>query len=199
MGALPSPLNVALLGLLIERPGYGYELAKRLHDDFNPGWRLEFSNVYSVLDSLERDALVVRREDAPDHRSAGSRMGPRIFYTVTDLGAERFEQWMKRGCRRKPVRDELLAKLAVARPQHVPILMEQLDELEREILDALRQLDHVTQRDGPPPPSGSWKEAFNDVMTDKVERSLQADLDWVAHARQRFERFRDPATWADQS
>ena len=47
----------AVLGLVIERPGYGYQLAQRLEERFGCS---EFapSGVYSALDQLSRDSLI---------------------------------------------------------------------------------------------------------------------------------------------
>jgi hypothetical protein len=55
----------AVLGLVIERPGYGYQLAQRLEERFGSS---EFapSGVYSALDQLSRDSLI---------RSAGEMGG----------------------------------------------------------------------------------------------------------------------------
>jgi DNA-binding PadR family transcriptional regulator len=65
------------LGLVIERPGYGYQLAQRLDERFSSSGFAP-SGVYSALDQLSRDELV---------RSAGElgpgparRAAPRTIY-----------------------------------------------------------------------------------------------------------------------
>ena len=47
----------AVLGLVIERPGYGYQLAQRLDERFSSSGFAP-SGVYSALDQLSRDELV---------------------------------------------------------------------------------------------------------------------------------------------
>ena len=47
----------AILGLVIERPGYGYQLAQRLDERFGSSGFAP-SGVYSALDQLSRDELV---------------------------------------------------------------------------------------------------------------------------------------------
>jgi DNA-binding PadR family transcriptional regulator len=64
----------AVLGLVIEHPGYGYQLAQRLDERFGSSGFAP-SGVYSALDRLSRDELVrsaskkgagpARRHDAP--------------------------------------------------------------------------------------------------------------------------------------
>jgi DNA-binding PadR family transcriptional regulator len=60
----------AVLGLVIERPGYGYQLAQRLEERFGSS---EFapSGVYSALDQLSRDAYI--RSRSPTDASSTSR------------------------------------------------------------------------------------------------------------------------------
>ena len=47
----------AVLGLVIEQPGYGYQLARRLEVRCG-AWGWEPSGVYSALDSLSREGNV---------------------------------------------------------------------------------------------------------------------------------------------
>ena len=47
----------AVLGLVIERPGYGYQLAQRLQERFG-SCAFAPSGVYSALDQLSREQLV---------------------------------------------------------------------------------------------------------------------------------------------
>ncbi len=47
----------AILGLVIERPGYGYQLAQRLEERFGSS-SFAPSGVYSALDQLSRDEFV---------------------------------------------------------------------------------------------------------------------------------------------
>lgn len=64
----------AVLGLVIEHPGYGYQLAQRLDERFGSSGFAP-PGVYSALDQLSRDELVrsasekgagpARRHDAP--------------------------------------------------------------------------------------------------------------------------------------
>lgn len=84
-----SPVNWALLGLIIERPTYAYDLAQRFERRY--GTVLALSNVghvYTALGALESRALV---EEIP-----GTREGrqPRPRYRATEAGVEEYGRWL---------------------------------------------------------------------------------------------------------
>ena len=54
-----SPLNWALLGLVIQRPSYGYELVQRFERTYEDALELSSpSQVYTALDALRRRSLI---------------------------------------------------------------------------------------------------------------------------------------------
>ncbi|HEY6780601.1 MAG TPA: PadR family transcriptional regulator, partial [Thermoleophilaceae bacterium] len=56
-------LKLAVLGLLVERRGYGYDLARRFEDRVGPGWQLNEGAIYVALDNLQREGLVQHTPD----------------------------------------------------------------------------------------------------------------------------------------
>lgn len=114
-------LKYVLLGMVVERPGYGYELQTRIEE------RLPFFNytagaVYPALDRLEQERLI----EASGAKASISTMrgSPRVMYAATPDGINRLERWMYAATPPENSRDALLAKLAIARPQDVPRLLE---------------------------------------------------------------------------
>ncbi len=84
-----SPVNWALLGLVIDRPGYAYELAQRFQHTYDGALALSStSHVYTALTSLTTRGLA---EELP-----GTREGrqPRPRYAATAKGLETYEQWL---------------------------------------------------------------------------------------------------------
>ena len=53
----------AVLGLVIERPGYGYELIQRLEQRIE-GWRPSETAVYPALRSLRMEGMIRARDGA---------------------------------------------------------------------------------------------------------------------------------------
>jgi DNA-binding PadR family transcriptional regulator len=126
----------AVLGLLSERRGYGYELAQRLTERLGPAWQLKPSGVYWALDRLERSGHVQRDEqDDPAPPSAG-----RVRYSITAPGREAFEQWLAQpSTGAEPIRHPLQLKVAVARPEDAPTIVALAAHEER----LIRRLQHV--------------------------------------------------------
>jgi DNA-binding PadR family transcriptional regulator len=177
MRGASSPVTGALLGLLLERPSYGYELAQRMNERFGPAWSLTTSSIYPVLDRLESEELIRRAvKDLPGR----ARQRERVMYHATDQAHQAFEEWMSRPVRREPIRAELLAKLAVARPQDAPLLLAALDEYERACLRLLEAASEA-QRSAEP-----WDTLLIDLINDAADQHLRADLAWVASARRRL-------------
>ena len=56
-----SPLKGALLGLVLQRPGHGYDLAQRLDRRLGPAWQITAKDLYRMLEQLERAGLVSSR------------------------------------------------------------------------------------------------------------------------------------------
>jgi DNA-binding PadR family transcriptional regulator len=88
-----SPINWALLGLLIRRSSYGYELLQRFERAY-PG-TIELSSrsqVYTALDSLTRRGLI---EQAPAEQSASdAARQQKVRYRPTVAGVRAYEQWL---------------------------------------------------------------------------------------------------------
>ena len=101
----PGEVRLALLSLLSDEPGHGYELMKRLGDRSGGLYRASAGTIYPVLQQLEDEGLVrVKTED-----------GKKI-YQLTDEGREelhaheehiariwrRAKKWEEWGCNMGP-------------------------------------------------------------------------------------------------
>ena len=166
----------ALLGLLVERPGSGGELANRLIGRLGETWRIEPKYIYRLLKALEQEGFAAAREEP----RRGSDQGTSVVYHPTEKTARGLACWLETLMPREPVRLGLQAKLAVARPQDAPRLLRALREYERECL-MLAQL--VLPRENE---SRSWEGLRLDGTRDSVYGSLRADIDWSVSMRQRI-------------
>jgi DNA-binding PadR family transcriptional regulator len=154
-------VRYGVLGLLIERRGYGYELVQRLRARLGSAWQLNPSAVYTALDQLEADGLI---EPAPTGAGAPaselgvcervSRRGARVVYHATEAGRCAFEQWMSQPSRRiEAVRSELALKVALLSPDSVPALLGTICHEERLIVNALGE--QAPGCESPPPPAAA--------------------------------------------
>ena len=179
-------LKLAVLGLLVERRGYGYDLARRFEDRVGPGWQLNEGAIYVALDNLQREGLV--RHTSDDAPPAGKRRthrgAPRVMYEATSTGAEEFEAWMVSPSLRAPLREELHLKLALSRERHLPRLVEISVEQERTCLERLEQYAGKLQFEDLVRSVEPW-EAISAVMVRDAEIAyLQATIEWLRRIRE---------------
>jgi DNA-binding PadR family transcriptional regulator len=172
-----AQLRGALLGLLVERPGHGGELANRLIARLGETWRIEPKYIYRLLKKLEQEGLVASRVEP----RRGSEQGISVVYHPTEQTARALACWMETLTAREPVRIGLQAKLAVARPQDAPRLLRALREYERECL-MLAQL--VLPSESEP---RSWEGLRLDCTRDAVSGMLRAEVAWANRTRRRIE------------
>jgi DNA-binding PadR family transcriptional regulator len=96
----------ALLALLSEGPKYGLQLRHEFEERTGEVWPLNVGQVYTTLQRLERDGLVV---------SDGAEDGPQKGYSITAAGARALTDWLRTPPDdAQPPRDELLIKVLVA-------------------------------------------------------------------------------------
>jgi DNA-binding PadR family transcriptional regulator len=78
-------LEIAILGLLKERPMHGYQLSRELTQSLGGFWRVSYGSLYPTLRRLERDGAVVSQ---PTERPGAGRR--KNVYRVTERGEEIF-------------------------------------------------------------------------------------------------------------
>jgi DNA-binding PadR family transcriptional regulator len=176
----------AVLGLVIERPGYGYQLAQRLDERFGASGFAP-SGVYSALDQLSRDDLV---------RSAGEmgagparRAAPRTIYEATEEGLDHFEAWMLDASPAPPLRDELHMKIALCRPRNVPRLVEMIEGQELVCLGRLQDLKRLTERT--PAAGRDWSALMRMLAAEAEVAFWNARIEWLQNARELLEQLQD--------
>jgi len=168
----------AVLGLVIERPGYGYDLARRLQERFGSSGFAP-TGVYSALDQLTSEALV--RSAGRRDNGANERAAPRTIYEATPKGIDRFEEWMLRSSSLAPVRDELYMKLALSKPHNLSRLIELAQAQEEDCLARLAHLKRPATRPRGGPTA--WPEVAVLLVRDAEVRQLQARVEWLQKAR----------------
>jgi DNA-binding PadR family transcriptional regulator len=172
-----SLLDSVVLGVLTERPGYGYDLGKRIEERIGSGWQFKASTIYPVLSRLEEKDLV-RRDPRTVHASRD-----RVVYRATDEGVVDFERWLRSDVRKEPVREDVLARIAVSRPEHAPLLLEALESYERECLDliarATADVAHMTP----------WQRLIAEGVDDSILQHLRAEISWSKSMRRRIDAY----------
>src|SRR5579885_1508211 len=97
----------ALLALLSEGPKYGLQLRQEFEARTGDIWPLNVGQVYTTLQRLERDGLVVSDDQADE--------GPQKGYRITEQGERELTAWLATPPDLSaPPRDELVIKVLVA-------------------------------------------------------------------------------------
>lgn len=176
-----------LLGLLLERPAYPYELGNRLEERFGPAWKINSGQLYRTCKSLEAEGLIERVDAAKDDQTE------RHIVTITDDGAVEYGRWFSKGARRPQLlRRDLMAKITLAGPERLKDTLADVDGYERECVACLR--DHIRLRETIPL-EGLRVRADHVLLRLNLNatiRQLEAELGWAREAQERV-------TWlADQ-
>jgi DNA-binding PadR family transcriptional regulator len=169
----------AVLGLVIERPGYGYQLAQRLQERFDSS-AFAPSGVYSALDQLSRDQLV--RCAGEMGTGVARRAAPRMIYEATPAGVEHFEAWMLGSSPTPPLRDELHMKIALCQPRNLPRLIDMFYGQELACMGRLRDLTRLGEQEAHG--GAEWTRLMR-VLAREAEMAMwRSRIDWLQSARE---------------
>lgn len=110
-------VRFGILAMLDHRSMYGYDIRRELECELGPEWSVNYGQVYSTLERLVRDGLVVQSDtvsvgDAPDRK----------LYTVTPAGRDELGEWfLTPASAGETHRDELFAKLMLGRRSGIDV------------------------------------------------------------------------------
>jgi DNA-binding PadR family transcriptional regulator len=168
----------AVLGLVIEKPGYGYELAQRLEERCG-AWAWQPAGVYEALNLLLRDEHVqsIGRRGS----STTGRAAPRTIYESTPQGLDYHAAWLFGSSPLRPVRQELDLKMLFARPESLLRLIEQTKAQEQQCVDEIATLTSSTPAEPNAPPR--WPESSVILQRDLQMDLLEVRLKYLQKAR----------------
>jgi DNA-binding PadR family transcriptional regulator len=175
----------AVLGLVIERPGYGYDLARRLQARFGSSGFAP-TGVYSALDQLSADEMV--RSAGQRKNATNERAAPRTIYEATPKGVDHFEGWMLGGSSLAPVRDELYMKIALSKPHNLSRLIELARSQEEDCLSRMQSLKQPLGGGGA---LRAWSEVAVLLVRDAEIKQLEARVEWLQKARAIMQRLNE--------
>jgi DNA-binding PadR family transcriptional regulator len=176
-----------VLGLIIERPDYGYSLRQRFGGLFGDTGFAE-SIVYSALDSLEKDGLIEPVGKRKIGKS-GRRDVRNSIYGATQSGIAYFDGWMADSSPLAPMREDLRVKLALCKRRHVPRLVDLAWAQEQQCVDRLRQLQ-LAQADGLAlDDCSTLPQALEALCLDEDVAYLQTKIERLQEMRKTLRRF----------
>jgi len=161
----------ALLGLLLEKPAHGYDLARRFAPSSALGdvIHLSPSHLYALLSRLERDGLI-----AGEMRDAGKHPRRRV-YRLTAAGEAAVQRWIDEPVTHpRDMRIDFPLKLYIARRFGAARVTELLDRQRAVFHDYIARLEREEK-----PAETAEDAAFIDLMRRGRIGRAQAALDWL--------------------
>jgi DNA-binding PadR family transcriptional regulator len=172
---MTSPVNWALLGLIIDRPSYAYELAQRFERAYLGVLSLSStSHVYTALGALASRSLI--EEIAGTH---GGRQ-PKPRYQATARGGEEYRDWLV-GQLAEDRRRQRLFVLELAALTRNPAAA-------RDVIDRYEEACHTEASMIPIPaldgaPLNGSSDFIVRVLSEENRLAVGAKLSWVQYMR----------------
>lgn len=131
-------LKHAILGLLSIRPMSGYDLGRAFAGTVAHFWHADRSQIYRTLDRLSTSGAitteVIPQDGKPDRK----------VHSLTDAGHRELLDWLSSPVEADQPKEPFLARLFFAAPIGRDGVGQLLDERERQMTEALTELDSIT-------------------------------------------------------
>jgi DNA-binding PadR family transcriptional regulator len=173
-------VRYAVLGLLSTKEMHGYELKTKFDRAIGGFWQLNFGQIYSTLDRLEREGLVERTFEADESDAE------RKIFRITIKGRATLDSWLAEPIAQpRALRDDLFVRLLFCdRLSFEPILRmiaRHRDVYELEIRKLTKRKAQLHRLD-----LGAGA-AVTDLLMDAALFHAEAELRWLAHVEQKLQ------------
>lgn len=173
----------ALLGLLIHRPAYRYQLGERLEERLGPAWELNSGQLYQTIRRLWEDGLIECIDGTPEDKDE------RHVFAITAKGVEEFDRWYEKATGGgRLLRRPLLAKIALGGPERLKDVLQQIDAYERDCAARLKELSSLRDEIPEAPEVGARVRADQVVLRLGLGADiahLESELASAKHAHER--------------
>jgi DNA-binding PadR family transcriptional regulator len=176
-----SPVGWALLGLLIERPGYGYDLVQRFERTYGDALELSSpSQIYTALKGLEQRSLIELLPSEDTGTDALRQPKPR--YRATPEGLNRYQDRLISQVHEERRRSRLFARqLAILDPHAALTVIERYEE--SCLQEPTRALSERSLSS-----SGGGTSAFaSRLIAEESRLATGTTLQWIEYARRELE------------
>jgi len=170
-----SPVNWALLGLVIERPSYAYEFAQRFERNYRGVLALSsVSHVYTALATLKSRSLI---EEIPRTRTGRQ---PKPHYRATATGIDGYREWLVGQFDEDRRRQHLFIVQLAAFMRHPEVALEIVERYEQACLGEASKM----------PIAGVGRSALDDrsellarLIAEEGRLAVGAKLAWIEYTR----------------
>lgn len=174
---MTSPVYWALLGLVIERPSYGWELYNRFQRVYADVLHLSGeSHVYAGLDALEQRGLI---ETIP---GIGVGRQPKPHYKATPAGVRSHEDWLVEQIDTHSRNQELWVRQLAIFAHDPKAALGVLERYERQYLKEAGQAGRLPDCSV----SGARGKLIDTLVAEQQRVAVGGMLSWLGYAKARF-------------
>jgi DNA-binding PadR family transcriptional regulator len=171
---MTSQVNWALLGLLLARAGYGYQLVKRFEEAYGEVLVLSSeSHVYTALNELSRRGLIEEVTDSPAARTGTNRQ-PKVRYQATAAGADAYRERMFEQAGADRRQSQLFVRQLAAMEYEPDVALQILERYEQACLAETCRRPASSDR------------LIDRLLAEESRLAMESRLPWVEYARSQF-------------
>ena len=166
-------IKFAILGILAEGDLHGYDLKSSFDERVGDFWSLNYGQIYSTLDRLEKDGLVSHDREAQEKRP------DRKIFRITQAGREELVQWLAAPVTKiRALRDEFFIKLVFMVKSDPAAVLALID---RQKTLYLKQMNRLTQRKLAlkKEAAGNGAPLASELLIDAGLFHAEADIRWL--------------------
>jgi DNA-binding PadR family transcriptional regulator len=166
-------VKYAMLGILAEKDLHGYELKSSFDEKVGEFWSLNYGQIYTTLDRLEKEDLVTHDRQAQDRRP------DRKIYSITRKGKKELVEWLSTPVSKvRALRDEFFIKLVfMDKSDPRPIL----ELIEKQKAHYLKQMNQLTHRKVALKKKGGGPDTLTtELLMDAGLLHAEADIKWLS-------------------
>jgi DNA-binding PadR family transcriptional regulator len=178
-----SPIHWAVLGLLIERPGHGYDLFQRFDSAYAGAIELSsHSQINGALKALEQRGMIERLPAGG--ASPDARAQPRTLYRPTAKGLGDYEQWLNSWSPRSADAPGVFARQVAALPTATALVA--IERFEQACLSETSSI-RVARTQASAPSNAQELQAR--MVAEEKHLALAAKIQWARYARSQIKAF----------
>jgi DNA-binding PadR family transcriptional regulator len=167
-------IREGLLALLASEPKYGYQLKSEFEEHTGGVWPLNVGQVYTTLDRLQRDELVL-----PGSADAEGRTS----YAITKAGRKELTAWFTSAHDSAPPRDELMIKVLLAMVTPEVDAADVIDAQRAGLMSVLRthrrRLQQLEAAPAPDDADDARDHLTATLLFDALVARVEAELRWL--------------------
>ena len=176
-----SQVNWSLLGLVIKRPSYAYELAQRFERTYEGVLSLSsVSHIYAAITALKDRSLIERIP------GTGTEAQRKPIYKATEHGVEEYRRWLLGTLEEDRRRQQLFVLQLAALMGHPDAALGILRDYEQEC-EEQKTKTHTREKTNETVEANGGLVAR--LLAEEQRLVLDAKLTWAQYAQQELEKF----------